>query len=99
MAQPPQRKEHHGSSTSEAALPMTMPCGFDLSTHSWIQRTCDTKGHVNPEDKRVREIENRIPASAEQPAAMQGSEPIPEERAKKLADNLKRQRSSANSES
>ena len=33
----------------------------------WIQRPCDTKGHVNPEDKRVREIENRIPASAEQP--------------------------------
>ena len=53
----------------------------------------------NPEDERVREIENRILASAEQPAAMQGSEPNPEERAKKLADNLKRQRSSANSES
>ena len=34
MAQPPQRKEHHGSSTSEAALPMTMPCGFDLCTHT-----------------------------------------------------------------
>ena len=65
----------------------------------WTQRPCGPKGHVDPEDERVREIENRILASAEQPAAMQGSEPIPEERAKKLADNLKRQRSSANSES
>ena len=99
MAQPPQRKERHGSGTSEAALPATMPCGFALSNAMWPQRPCGPKGHVDPEDERVREIENRILASAEQPAAMQGSEPIPEERAKKLADNLKRQRSSANSES
>ena len=40
------------------------------------KRPCGTKGHVDPEDKRVREIENRIPASAEQPAAVQGSEPV-----------------------
>ena len=61
-AQKEQEAQERSKKSKKEAKGQVMPCGFDLSKHMWTQRPCDTKGHVDPEDKRVREIENRIPA-------------------------------------
>ena len=64
-AQKEQEAQERSKKSKKEAKGQEMPCGFDLSKNMWTQRPCGPKGHVDSEDERVREIENRILASAD----------------------------------